>query len=90
MGAAEYRPLLSASPKSLHANQTLAFPYHLPLLPLPSTIHYRQGKSSVEQSTRDLALWAAMSQLREVMGGLSLQLTEKHPERGPSQETHNK
>lgn len=83
MGAGEQSLLLPASPKSPHANQTLAFPYHLPLLPLPSTIHYRQGKSSVEQNTIDLALWTAMSELREVKGNMSLQLTEKHPEHGP-------
>lgn len=90
MGAGEQSRLLPASPKSLHANQTLAFPYHLPLLPLPSTIHYRQGKSSVEQSTKDLALWTAMSELREVKGDMSLQLTEKDPEHCPLHETHNK
>lgn len=90
MGAGEQSHLLPASPKSLHANQTLAFPYHLPLLPLPSTIHYRQGKSSVEQSTKDLALWTAISELCEVKGDMSLQLREKHPEHGPLHKTHNK
>lgn len=31
-----------------------------------------------------------MSELREVTGGLSLELTEKRPERGLLHETHNK
>lgn len=90
MGAGEQRRLLPASPKSLHANQSLASPSHLPLLPLPSTIHYRQGKSSAEQSTKDLTLWTAMSELCEVQGDTSLQPTAKRPEHGPSQQTHNK
>lgn len=87
MGVGEQSRLLPASPKSLHANLTLAFPYHLPLLPFPSIIHYRQGKSSLEQSTEDLDLWMAMSELREAEGDMSLQLTGKDPEHGPLHET---
>lgn len=48
MGAGEQSRLLPASPKSLHASQTLAFPYHLPLLLFhPQSI---TDKGKVQQS----------------------------------------
>lgn len=91
MGAGEQRRLLPVSPKSLHANQTFGFPYHLPLLPLlPSTGHYTQGKSLVEQSTKDFTLETIMSELREVMGDMSLKVSAKRPEHCPLHETDNR
>lgn len=87
VGAGEQRRLLPASPKSLHANQTLGFPCHLPLLRLPpSTSRYTQGKSLVEHSTEDLTLETIMSEPRE---DVSLKLSAKPPEHGPLHETHN-
>lgn len=90
MGAGEQRCLLPPSPKSLHADENLGFPYH-PSPPPSSTIHKPlQNKSFVEQNTKYLTLETLMSELCEVMGDMSLKLCVDGHKHGPLHETHNR